>query len=539
MSRKSLSYVASFLGMCLSGSGYFAALAQADPPKPPKGFQAIFNGTDLDGWYGLNPHDVAELSGETKQATLTKMRKEFADHWRVDRGDLVNDGTGPYATTQAEFENYELRLLYKTVPGADSGIYLRGVPQVQIWDSTQPRDDRYPDRYPYLGSGGLFNNTPQTLGRDPLMLADKSFGQWNQFVIRHVGDRVWIRLNNRDVVFGAVLENYWDRSQPLPKKGPLMLQTHGGEIRWRDIFIREIKPQEAQRLLAAKPIPQPTHYNVSYGPHPKQMIHFWQAESDKPTPVLLFIHGGGWRNGGRLNGLTELLPQMLAAGISVASVEYRFIPEATKDGLVPPVKGPLDDAARALQYVRSRAKEWNIDKDRIAASGGSAGACSSLWLAFHDDLADPNNGDPIRRESTRLFCAAVSAAQTTLDPQQMRDWTPNSHYGGHAFGFTAGPKAKVTEFQQFYDNRESIAAWIAEYSPYALVTNDDPPIHLSYTQPPAIGKAEKDPTHTANFGVKLQEHCRANQVQCDLVYPGVDEANPETTSAYLIRKLKN
>jgi acetyl esterase/lipase len=537
MNHKLLSFVAAIFLTHLSCSRDSILFADAAEPKPPQGFQAIFNGKDLEGWYGLNPHDLAELKGEQKETAAAKMRAEFAKHWRVEKGDLVNDGTGPYATTETEFENYELRLLYKTVAGADSGIYLRGVPQVQIWDSSKPHDDRQPDWHPYFGSGGLFNNTPRTLGRDPLFRADKSFGQWNEFVIRHVGNRVWVKLNNREVVTGVVLENYWDRSQALPTKGPLMLQTHGGEIRWRDIFVREIPPPEAKRLLATKTTPNPTHYNVSYGSHHKQKLHFWQAESKEPTPVLLFIHGGGWLNGGRLNGLVDLLPKMLDSGISVASVEYRFIPEATKDGVVPPVKGPLDDAARALQYVRSQAKQWNIDKTRIAASGGSAGACSSLWLAFHDDLADPNSDDPISHESTRLTCAAVFDAQTTLDPKQMREWTPNSNYGGHAFGFKGDPRAKISQFQEFFDKRDSITNWIAEYSPYALVTSEDPPVYLFYKQPPAIGKVEKDPTHTANFGVKLQEHCQANRVECELVYPGVTDAKHATTADYLIEKL--
>ena len=186
------------------------------------------------------------------------------------------------------------------------------------------------------------------------------------------------------------MENFWDREKPLAATGPIMLQTHGGEIRWRKIFVREISKAEGKRYLANRPLLRnPTHYDVSYGPHKKQLIHFWQAESDEPTPMLLFIHGGGWMAGGRLSGLVNMLPQFLENGISVATVEYRFNAEATADGLVPPVKGPLHDAARALQFIRSKAEEWNIDKERIGASGGSAGACSSLWHAFHDDLADP------------------------------------------------------------------------------------------------------------------------------------------------------
>jgi hypothetical protein len=219
----------------------FQALTAAEPPE---GFRALFNGKDLSGWYGLNPHSVAKLQGEKKEANLKQQREEFAQHWRVENGELVNSGTGPYATTDEEFGDIELLIEYKTVPKADSGIYLRGTPQVQIWDINQPDDAKKPDRHPNKGSGGLFNNTPGTPGRDPLVVADKPFGEWNQFRIKQIGAKTWVWLNDKLVVDGAVMENYWDRAQPLPAKGPIMLQTHGGEIRWRNIFVREIKGQE-------------------------------------------------------------------------------------------------------------------------------------------------------------------------------------------------------------------------------------------------------------------------------------------------------
>ncbi|MCB9951517.1 MAG: DUF1080 domain-containing protein [Planctomycetaceae bacterium] len=518
---------------------FLTSLANAAEPEPPKGFRALFNGVDLTGWYGLNPHNGAKLTGEKKEENLKQQRVEFPDHWRIENGELVNDGHGPYATTEEEFGNIELWIEYKTVAGADSGVYLRGTPQVQIWDLTQKFDPAKPTRKPHQGSGGLFNNTPGTLGRDPLYIADKPFGQWNQLKIRQIGARTWVTLNNRSVVEGAVMENYWDREQPLPERGPIMLQTHGGEIRWRNIFVREIGDREAENYLAAHPqLPEPAAYDVSYGPHLKQILHFWKAESDKPTPLLFFIHGGGWMNGGRMSGLSNMLQPMLDEGISVVSVEYRFIPEATADGVVPPVKGPLHDAARALQFVRSKADEWNIDTNRIGASGGSAGACSSLWLAFHDDLADPNSEDPIARQSTRLMCAAVNGAQTTLDPKQMRDWTPNSRYGGHAFGFTGDAANGLSQFEEFYQKRDTILPWIAEYSPYALVSKDDPPVYLFYSAPPALGQDEKDPTHTSNFGVKLQEHCHEAGVECELVYPDAKDVKHATTMEYLISTLK-
>jgi acetyl esterase/lipase len=253
--------------------------------------------------------------------------------------------------------------------------------------------------------------------------------------------------------------------------------------------------KRAARAAAKAPAnPKPTLANVAYGSHPKQVFDFWKAESAKPTPLLFYIHGGGWMGGSkeRVSGVADYLK----AGISVVSVEYRFIPEATADKVVPPVKGPLHDAARALQFVRSKAAEWNIDKKRIGASGGSAGACSSLWLAFHPDLADPKSDDPVARESTRLFCAAVIGAQTTLDPQQMKEWTPNSKYGGHAFGFKGDPAKKLSQFDEFLAKRDTILPWIAEYSPYALVTADDPPIYLIFNALPALGQDQKDPTHT-------------------------------------------
>lgn len=306
---------------------------------------------------------------------------------------------------------------------------------------------------------------------------------------------------------------------------------------------QEAKPsaevQQKQTSKKAAEPPAPTMAEVSYGPHPKQVLTFWKAESATPTPLLFYIHGGGWQAGNRMGGMSGYVPAMHKHGISVVSIEYRFIEEAMADGVEPPVKGCLHDAARALQFVRSKSDEWNIDKTRIAASGGSAGACSSLWLAFHDDLADPNSDDPVARESTRLLCAAVAGAQTTLDPQQMKEWTPNSVYGSHAFGiFKDVNGKKQRDFAAFLEKRDSILPWIQEYSPYALVTEDDPPVYLIYNAPPAIGQNQKDPTHSANFGVKLQEQLQTVHVDCELVYPGAPDVTHKNVQDYLVAKLK-
>jgi acetyl esterase/lipase len=281
----------------------------------------------------------------------------------------------------------------------------------------------------------------------------------------------------------------------------------------------------------AESVPQPTFAEVRYGPHERNVLDFWKAEAQSPTPVALIIHGGGWQNGEkeRADRFADV-SALFKAGISVAAINYRFIRMAESEGIQPPVKAPLHDAARALQFIRSKSAEWNIDKKRIGAAGGSAGACSSLWLAFHDDIADLKSDDIVARESSRLWCAAVTGAQTTLDPMQMKQWTPNSKYGGHAFG--------IASFPQFLADREKILPWIAEYSPYALVTQDDPPVYLIYSTPPAIGQDQKDPTHTSNFGVKLQEHCQTVGVACELNYPGAPKVQYATPTEFLIATLK-
>ncbi|MDH4475590.1 MAG: alpha/beta hydrolase [Verrucomicrobiaceae bacterium] len=281
----------------------------------------------------------------------------------------------------------------------------------------------------------------------------------------------------------------------------------------------------------APTVPKPTLTEVRYGTHERHILDFWKADSTAPTPLAFIIHGGGWQGGEkeRVDRFVDL-PDLLKAGVSVVAINYRFVKMAEAEGIQPPVKAPLHDAARALQFVRSKAAEWNLNKNRIGAAGGSAGACSSLWLAFHNDLADPANADPVARESSRLQCAAVTGAQTTLDPQQMVEWTPNSKYGAHAFGLKTFPK--------FLAAREKILPWIAEYSPYALVTSDDPPVYLTYSAPPALGQPQKDPTHTSNFGLKLQQHCKTLGVPCELFYPDAPDTQHPTPTAFLITTLK-
>lgn len=269
-----------------------------------------------------------------------------------------------------------------------------------------------------------------------------------------------------------------------------------------------------------------TELNVKYGKHPRQVLDFYPAKSDKPTPVVLYIHGGGWLGGDKRTNPKAYLDK----GISVVAINYRYVSNAKEDNTTPPVKAPLSDAARALQFVRSKAKEWNLDKEKIGATGGSAGACSSLWLAFHEDMAQPDSADPIARESTRLYCAAVNGAQVSLDPKELREWMPNYRYGAHAFG--------LRNFQSLFDSREKVIKWIKEYSPIEHVSKDDPPIALFYGgEKPVVGSSPKDPTHSGIMGVKLEERLKSVGVDVVLVHPGRSHPKYKNAANYLIDRL--
>jgi hypothetical protein len=237
-----------FAFVCCS---FMAPAAAQEQNQPPEGFVALFNGTDLSGWYGLGHFDPRKLWAMSDQERAAKREADMADvqaHWRVENGELVNDGHGVYLTTDREFRDFEFWIDYKTVAKADSGIYLKATPQVQIWDFTEAggKWGIGADK----GSGGLWNNSAGAPGKDPLVLADKPFGEWNRLRILQLGARTTVYLNDKLVVDHAILENFWDRSSPLFPQGPIQLQTHGGEIRWKNVFLREIPADEANSSLA-------------------------------------------------------------------------------------------------------------------------------------------------------------------------------------------------------------------------------------------------------------------------------------------------
>jgi len=223
-----------------------AVFAQDRPlNQPPAGFTNLFNGKDLSGWVGrqgtYSPYEQAKLTPEQLAAKKAEWNADRDKHWRVDtaKGEIVSDGQGVHLATEREYSNFELYVDWLMVsPNGDSGIYLRSFPQVQIWD---PANLREVANGVEKGSGALWNNNPDNPGKWPLVKADNPVGQWNTLRIRIMGNKVSIWLNGKQTVDNQVLDNYFDRTKPILPRGPIELQTHGSEIRFRNIFIRPFR----------------------------------------------------------------------------------------------------------------------------------------------------------------------------------------------------------------------------------------------------------------------------------------------------------
>jgi hypothetical protein len=205
--------------------------------KPPEGFTALFNGTDLTGWQGVVEINKRErLSPEDLAKAQEKANEKYLPHWTVRDGVINYDGKGNSLQTAKDYGDFELYVDWKIPEKGDSGIYLRGNPQVQIWDSDHLAESLKKDWH--TGSGGLWNNKNHP--NQPLKKADKPIGEWNTFRILMKGDKVTVWLNGEKVVDETPLENYWNRDKPLPEKGPIELQHHGDKLWFKNIYIREL-----------------------------------------------------------------------------------------------------------------------------------------------------------------------------------------------------------------------------------------------------------------------------------------------------------
>ncbi len=231
--------------LCL-GLGVASSLGQTCSAQ-----QALFNGTDLSGWYAIktqNPREFKKLPPEEQQKLISDAKANTAKFWKVENGILVNDGTGPFLTSEKEFRDFDLKLEFKIAPGTDSGVYLKASPQVQIWDFTHEPSFKHGAE---KGSGGLWNNKAHPDARMPLVLADNPVGQWNKLHVTQTGARTTIVLNEKKIVEHQIMDNYWNRERPLIASGPIQLQTHGGRMEWRNIIAEELTADASNTILAA------------------------------------------------------------------------------------------------------------------------------------------------------------------------------------------------------------------------------------------------------------------------------------------------
>ena len=278
--------------------------------------------------------------------------------------------------------------------------------------------------------------------------------------------------------------------------------------------------------------PPPTHADVKYGPHKRNVLDLWLADSDKPTALLICIHGGGF-SGGDKRGFREdeLIEPMLDAGISVAAINYRLT-----EGGKNPYPIPMHDGARAIQYLRHHASKFNLDKKRFGATGGSAGGCMLMWLGFHPDLAKPNHKDPILRESSRLQALAPYGGQSCLHLPTLAKWFEVDSLKIHP---AYGPLFELPE-DGHIKSPERFDAAMLDASPVTHLTADDPPIYLRYEENRVVSKDSSPDiwVHHRILGTKLKEEMDKLKIECHVEYPeGAPISNYSSQYEFIMRKL--
>ena len=271
---------------------------------------------------------------------------------------------------------------------------------------------------------------------------------------------------------------------------------------------------------------KPSFGNVKYGEDERNVFDIWLADSETPTPLAVYIHGGGFKGGSKEKLKSEKLNSLLDAGISVAAINYRFV---TTD----PLPTAHHDARRAIQFMRSKADEWNIDTNRVAAFGGSAGAQICMWLAYSDDMADATSDDPVERESTRLLCVATAGGQTSAEREfyienilpLLGENVPVEVLVKSFNGENDPEKIRMKMWGA--DTLEEVDEMTRQCSALCLISPDDPPIFMSYGMAPDAKKPSGDKDrvrgwliHHVVFGTKLKEKADELGVEADLSYPG-------------------
>lgn len=405
--------------------------------------------------------------------------KEFMESYRSKRQVLdyrpYMDGTRKY---------------WATMTGLDVPFF----PSVATgWDSS-PRcrlDEPFPwkkTEYPYY-EFILTNNTPTLLEQN--LRAAKALAEKNPEATQIVYINGW----NEYTEGSYLIPNWHEADLGLRALAAVFGRHPANEYTY-------INPSN-KKLYA---VPAAAHENVAYGPDSKQKLDVFLPQGKKgPFPVIVYLHGGGWEGGAMVDHiLGSSLKTLLDRGVAVVAVGYRYLREARLAGEKPPVKACLDDCEAAVRFVKAHAKDWNLDVSRLALAGGSAGACTALYLGLKDGNA--------------LGVAALGPiiAQTSLDPQETRAWIPNATYGGHAFGFR--------NFDDWLAHRERALPWIERFSPAALVRKIAPEcapkMFLQYGSIPKPGEQAKDSTHSGAFGVRFKAICDARGIPCEVFAGG-------------------
>lgn len=308
-----------------------------------------------------------------------------------------------------------------------------------------------------------------------------------------------------------------------------------GQAKGRDATPRAKKPPAAAGAPRTRParnlgptpesvmeVHPPTHLNVAYGPHKRNILNMWLVKSDQPTPLVIRIHGGGFMSGGPTPPV--MLEEYLKAGISVGSITYRFSTEA-------PFPAQMLDGARAVQFLRSKAKEWNLDTTRFGAMGGSSGAGISLWLGFHDDMANPNGADPIERESTRLACMAVNQAQISYDPRWIRQNIPGPGWRVGPLWQLYGLKAPTAEMPEI---SPAVGKLMEEASPINYLTKDDAPVRIIFITDDIEGRLDENGSiHHARNGSILKKKMDELGIPCELTLKAAAKEVPEDVTYFV------